>query len=370
MTDQLSAGVSARSHTVTNLLWQSLRSQWIFFVIPVLYVATTTWLLSGLPDRGVASVKGLVMGMITLTIPAGLFAIFVFRLAQYATVLKPESPTRQMITDLAGLFRKPAAFILGLPLLAAMVVFNKGMLELKPMIPVIKPFSWDVAMMEIDRSLHGGFEPWTLLQPVLGFDSVTFVINIFYNFWFLALFGCFMWFGFATRSSVNRSQFFLAYMLTWWIGGGLLAVAFSSAGPVYYSNLGLSPDPFAPLMTYLRDVDLRLPIWSLDAQQLLWDGYTGKTAPIGISAFPSMHNASTLLFAMAAVRRSRGLGIAFAIYSAIILVGSVHLGWHYAVDGYAGLALAAVCWWLAGFVARWHHGRPATAKLNQGLASL
>ena len=369
MSEATLSGTSQRPAR-TSLLLLSLRRQWIFFVIPLFYVATTTWLLRDVPEARVASVRALVMGMITLTIPAGLVAIFLFRLGQYALVLKPESPTRQMITDVAGLFRKPAAFLLGLPLLAAMVIFNKGMLELKPMIPAVKPFSWDTDFMALDRALHGGFDPWVLLQPLLGHDNITFAINILYNFWFLALFGCFMWFGFATRESVNRTRFFLAYMLTWWIGGGLLAVAFSSAGPVYYSNLGLSPDPFAPLMAYLRDVDLRLPIWSLDTQQLLWDGYMGKTAPIGISAFPSMHNASTLLFALAAWPRSRGLGVAFAIYTAIILVGSVHLGWHYAVDGYGGLALAACCWWLAGFAARWHHRRPGHDRLNEGLASL
>jgi membrane-associated phospholipid phosphatase len=222
----------------------------------------------------------------------------------------------------------------------------------------------------LDRALHFGVDPWRLLQSVLGFDNVTFALNMFYNFWFLALFGCFMWFGFATRASVNRTQFFLAYMLTWLIGGGLLALVFSSAGPVYFGKLGLSPDPFAELMTYLYGVHERIPIWALKTQEILWDGYTGKTAPIGISAFPSMHNASTLLFALAAWNRSRGLGIAFAIYSVIILVGSVHLGWHYAVDGYAGLALAAVCWWVAGFIARWHHARPATRQLNESLAAL
>ncbi|MBL8791201.1 MAG: phosphatase PAP2 family protein [Rhizobiales bacterium] len=352
------------------LLWLSLRQQWIFFVIPLLYVATTSWFLRDVPEARVASVRALVMGMITLTLPAGLVAVFLFRLAQYALVLKPTSPTRQMIRDVGGLFSKPSAIILGLPLLAAMVIFNKGMLELKPMIPFVNPFTWDLPLADLDRSLHGGSDPWVLLQPVLGHDYVTFIISVFYNLWFLALFGCFTWFGFASRPSVNRTQFFLSYMLTWWIGGGLLAVAFSSAGPVYYSGIGLAPDPFAPLMAYLNDVDLRLPILSLDTQKLLWDGYTGKTAPIGISAFPSMHNASALLFALATWRRSRGLGIAFAVYCAIILIGSVHLGWHYAVDGYAGLLLAALCWWLSGFAARWHHARGDSRKLDEGLASL
>ena len=46
--------------------------------------------------------------------------------------------------------------------------------------------------------------------------------------------------------------------------------------------------------------------------------------------------------------------MALIVYGAVILVGSVHLGWHYAVDGYAGIVMAMVAWWLAGpIVARW-----------------
>ena len=36
---------------------------------------------------------------------------------------------------------------------------------------------------------------------------------------------------------------------------------------------------------------------------------------------------------------------------AIILIGSVHLAWHYAVDGYAGILLAAAFWLIAGAIA-------------------
>jgi PAP2 superfamily len=357
----------SRASQLLSLLGQSFRQQWIFFVIPVCYAVMTAWLLKDVPSYHAASAQALVMGIILFTIPAGLVAVFLFRLLQYVTVLRPQSPTRQMIADVTGLVRNPKAIILGLPLLTAMVIFNKGMLELKPMIPVLKPFAWDTFFMQLDRSLHFGQDPWVLLQPLLGHDVITFALNIFYNFWFLSLFGCFMWFGFATRASVNRTQFYIAYMLAWWLGGGVLALIFSSAGPVYYGSIGLAPDPFAPLMAYVRDVDTRLPIWALDTQQLLWDGYTGKVGAIGISAFPSMHNASTLLFALATRQRSRALGIVFAIYTGLILVGSVHLGWHYAVDGYAGLAIGALSWWIAGFVARWHHGKAGVQKLNEAL---
>jgi PAP2 superfamily len=353
-----------------SLLWISLRGQWIFFVVPMLCVATTTFLLWDEPTYRAVSLSGLVGGAVMLTIPVGLTTALIFRVAQYVILFRSARPSKLFGKDVARLLHSPSPLIVGLPLLVAMLLFNKGTLELKPMIPVINPFSWDVALMELDRALHFGIDPWRLLHPFVGYDAVTYVINMLYNFWFLSLFGFFTWYGFATRSTVNRTQFFLAYMLTWWIGGGLMAVAFSSAGPAYYSALGLTPDPYVPLLSYLHDVDSRIAIWALDAQQLLWDGYTGKVTAVGISAFPSMHTAMTLLFSLAVMSRSRGLGIAYGVYTVIILVGSVHLGWHYAVDGYAGLALAAVCWQIAGIAARWHHNQPETQRLNEGLARL
>jgi hypothetical protein len=341
-----------------------------FFALAIAYAVMTYVLLAQIPSYKQVPIDGLLLGFITFSLPAGLVSVFLVRLAQFPTVVKPESPTKQMVADIVDLVKKPRWLVVGLPLLIAMTLFNKGMVELKPMIPLIKPFSWDQALMQVDRTLHFGTDPWVLLHSLLGHDAITFAINVLYNFWFLALFGTFVWFGFSRKADAVRTQFFLAYMLTWWLGGGVLAILFSSAGPVYYSNIGLSPDPYTPLMDYLHDVDKRLPIWSLLTQQFLWDGYMGKGQALGISAFPSMHNASSLLFAFATWKLSRKVGIAFAVYSAIILVGSVHLGWHYAVDGYAGLLLAAACWWVSGPIARWHANWASTRALNKELDGL
>lgn len=353
------------------LLALSFRVQWPFYLIALAYAVTTQLLLAEVPSYKHVPLTGLIVGFISFSLPAGAVAVFLFRLLlQYPLSVKPDSPVKQMGRDIAGLIKSPRWLVTGVPLLVAMILFNKSMLELKPMIPAIKPFAWDQTFMQLDRSLHFGIDPWLLLQPLMGHDAVSFGINILYNFWFLALFGTFVWFGFSRRADVVRTQFFVAYMLAWWIGGGLLAVYFSSAGPVYYSGIGLSPDPFVPLMDYLKNVNTRLPIWSLQTQQLLWDGYIGKSQAIGISAFPSMHNASSLLFALAAWKLSRRAGLVFAVYCLVILVGSVHLGWHYAVDGYAGLALALVCWWMAGVFARWHGRQRSTQRLNEALATL
>ena len=128
--------------------------------------------------------------------------------------------------------------------------------------------------------------------------------------------------------------------------------------------------PYQGLFTYLNAADTRIPLWFLDTQQMLWDGYTGKIPALGISAMPSMHNASAVLFALAFRQVSKGLGWFFTAYAVVILAGSVHLGWHYAIDGYAGVLIAGFSWWLAGHLARWCGQLPAMQRYNQGLAAL
>ena len=364
------SAVASRSARILWLLVLSFRAQWFFFFIPVLYLFSNWLMLQRLPAHGQAPVLLVLLDLLSFALPVGLIVMVVLRLIQYALVIKPESPIKALGADIASLVMRPILLINALPVFAAMVFFNKAMIELKPAIPSINPFSWDQSFMQLDRWLHLGVDPWVFLQPLLGYDYVTFAINMAYNFWFVALFSAWFWFGFQRQAGELRTRFFLSYMLAWWLGGGLLAVIFSSAGPVYYDELGLSPDPYTGLFAYLNAADSRIPLWFLDTQQMLWDGYTGKIPAMGIAAFPSMHNASAVLFALAFRQVSKGLGWLFMGYAAVILLGSVHLGWHYAIDGYAGIAIAALSWWLAGHLARWFASRPATRRFNDGLAAL
>jgi membrane-associated phospholipid phosphatase len=360
----------SRAARIVRLFLLSVRAQWFFFAIPVLYLFTNSILMADLPDHGGAPVFLVLLDLLSFAVPVGVIVMLVLRLMQFVFVIKPESPVKALGADIAALVMRPKLLVNALPVFAAMVFFNKAMIELKPAIPAIHPFSWDTRFMEWDRMLHFGTDPWVILQPLLGHDTITFAINMAYNFWFVALFAAWFWFGFQKQASELRTQFFLSYMLAWWIGGGLLAVYFSSAGPVYYDELGLTPNPYLGLFAYLNDADTRIPLWFLDTQQMLWDGYTGKGPPLGISAMPSMHNASAVLFALAFAQVSKRLGWFFAAYAAVILVGSVHLGWHYAIDGYAGIAIALVSWWLAGRMARWLHQLPALKRYNESLAAL
>jgi TRAP-type C4-dicarboxylate transport system permease small subunit len=93
---------------------------------------------------------------------------------------------------------------------------------------------------------------------------------------------------------------------------------------------------------------------ALHVQELLWQGYVTGQAEVGrgISAMPSLHVATAFLVYLVGRRVHRALGLGFGIFAVLILLGSVHLGWHYAIDGYAGIAGAGLIWWASGLAVR------------------
>jgi hypothetical protein len=59
------------------------------------------------------------------------------------------------------------------------------------------------------------------------------------------------------------------------------------------------------------------------------------------------------------------LGWIFGAFLLVILIGSVHLGWHYAIDGYVGIIGTLILWWACGRLLRW----PSVHWLLWGSAS-
>jgi hypothetical protein len=225
---------------------------------------------------------------------------------------------------------------------------------MKDQIPQLHPFSWDTTFSAWDRAIGFGHQPWALLQPYFGFPPVTAAINFVYDAWFLVMFTVLLWQAFSARRDELRLQFLLAFSFGWFIGGNLLAAMFSSAGPCFYGMLHIpGANPYAAQMVYLHAANQHWPVWSIGVQDLLWKSYVRGDGHLGgISAMPSMHLISTMTMALWAARVDKRLGWAFAIFTALIFIGSIHLGWHYAVDSIAGILLAVVFWAAAGLIAR------------------
>ncbi len=222
----------------------------------------------------------------------------------------------------------------------------------KTLIPVINFFTWDPLFAEWDRLLHGGTDPWLLLQPVLGSPWISSGINFFYHLWIFLLYGILLWQAFSVRDPRLRMQFFLTFVLIWSLLGNVMATLLSSAGPVYFGRVTGLEDPFQPLVDYLQAANEVAPIWALQVHDLLWQLHVlGEyNLGTGISAMPSVHVAAAVLFALLGWRVNRLLGVALTLFSVVIMIGSVHLAWHYALDGYVSALLTYGLWRAAGWL--------------------
>lgn len=229
-------------------------------------------------------------------------------------------------------------------LLTRAVVINA--VAWKTAIPWLHPFAFDARLSALDRWLHHG-DPWRWLQAFTTPGWLR-VIDAFYALWYAAFFAVIVAWSWAPPSR-RRRQFLVAMMLTW-ILGSLAGVAISSAGPAYFGRVAGQPDPYVELRARMASVPLAATI----LQAKLWAAYLhpSSTYAKGIAAFPSLHVALPALYAVSTPRRLRWLCWAWWGVTIITIVGSIVLGWHYAVDGYAGVLLAAACWWTAGRLTR------------------
>jgi membrane-associated phospholipid phosphatase len=108
-------------------------------------------------------------------------------------------------------------------------------------------------------------------------------------------------------------------------------------------------------MGWLNDVAQIHTIFVIPTMNELWKDYESGTGLInGISAMPSMHVGTSVLFAILGFSAGKKwLGYLMSAFAFLIFIGSIHLGWHYAIDGYAGAAIAVVCWWVSGKIVDW-----------------
>lgn len=311
-------------------------------------------------------VIGLAYAMTTLTHHAGgplvraeyywpnvrfyLLALIVI-IAVYACILlarhRPPSPSRFFLhSEPANDFWRSVGS--GLPLIMVIAIFMPSFSLVKATIPLLQPQNWDLQFIAIDRAIHGT-DAWRLLQPFLGYPIVTSMLSKIYHLWFLLIFAGTIYVAVFVQDRTLRYRFFVTYLMMWTTGGMAMAVGFASVGPCFLEPL-LGNDHFAEQMAYLNAANLEYPVHVLVIQAELIEWFRNGDYGFGrgISAMPSMHVALAFLFYLTMRRVSRKAGWFFAVFCSLIMVGSIHLGYHYAVDGYVSFALVAASWWLSG----------------------
>ena len=368
LTAAVSAGLAGETRSAFwESLWRecrkSARVHCLFAAIILVHFAAAYILppLFGVSDRFSPSYQGLVFLGLTGV------ALIVFGAVYTLCVVLLEKPRplgpylwREITTKLITAER----IAIALPVLILFPMFTTSFSYFKSVVTEFRPFAWDPLFAAWDQTLHGGFHPWQLLQPILGHPLITTLINGGYHLWFGVTYGVVLWQMADNRRPRLRMRYLLAFLLMWVVLGNLFAILFSSAGPVYFGRVTGLPDPFAPLMAYLHAANDVSPVASLEVQDLLWAWYSGHIATpgAGISAMPSMHLAVAFSFLLLGFATSRMFGVIFSCFALVIFLGSVHLGWHYAIDGYAGMLGAWLIWLFCG----WLLNRPTVLRLLWG----
>jgi hypothetical protein len=212
---------------------------------------------------------------------------------------------------------------------------------------------WDVRFMHWDWLLHLGYHPWALLQPLIGYPIMTKGLDMVYYLWFPVLWMTLIWQAWhGSRESDTRSQFLLAFALCWTLLGSLAATVLSSAGPVYFTHVTDVISPYADQLQYLARVDSIYDLNSVWAHGALWDSYVNgdPTEFSGISAMPSLHVSMATLLAILGFNIDRRLGWLYSAFAVAIFLGSVHLAWHYALDGYVAVVATWIIWRVSGLI--------------------
>ena len=352
MSASLSVAVRRRGACLAQDLIATLRGHLWLIALAEIYIIAAYGIALLLGRPGSISFLGYESAFAMAT-PVVCGAFLIGRTMYLMIVMRPRHLARAIIDDLSSNFLTQERLLQGLPIVIVLPLFNSACTLMKTLIPVLHPYDWDATLSRWDQMLHFGFAPWRILAPVMATPLMTNAANIVYCFWFFGLAGLWFWQAFALRDRLLRMQFFIAYMACFIVLGNIAATMLASGGPCFYGRLIDGPDPYAPLMQYLHQASLHSHVnISVRLQNMLWNYYAsgGEGVGAGISAMPSMHVAGATLFALLGWRTNRFLGIALSVNVGLILIATVFLGWHYAVDGYAAIVGTVAIWWIVGAI--------------------
>lgn len=215
--------------------------------------------------------------------------------------------------------------------------------NLHPRIPHINPVLYDETFRRLDMLLFLGTDPvlymtqhpWFTHPAVCAFMDRTYVL------WYPVKVLAIAWFLF--QPDFGELRRFTSAMIWMWAVHIVLVLLWPSMGPVF-----ITPGWFEGLhLPQAQALQAQL----LDGYRLMLENPDRLVAQFeGISGFPSLHVGLVGMFAIFLWRHSRLAGALMWAYTGIILVGSGLTGWHYLVDGIAGVALAIVAFALSRWI--------------------
>jgi hypothetical protein len=267
----------------------------------------------------------------------------VLQVAYHLLFAPNRAPRRR---EVAGYLRRVATLpwlVLWARLFVAYALFNYVYFWIKVCVPLLNHHLWDPLLWRIDRVLHFGLSPSVLLAEGLRDSFLVPWLDRWYALWILTVMGSIVFFAASPRQDLRRG-FLLSCSLLWTLGAAIY-LALPAVGPVY-----TDPAVFAESIEDMpRAASGHAALW--DNYQKMVAGREGQLRAFnptrGVAAMPSLHVGAHVLFFLWARRFTPPLAPLYLGASVLTFVGSIVTGWHYAVDGYAGAALACFAYWAA-----------------------
>ena len=220
-----------------------------------------------------------------------------------------------------------------------MVTYAYGWLKVN--VPLVNYRIFDQQLWDLDVLLHLGVSPSIFATQLVAGTPLMEFLDFWYDLWIQTVMFSLCFFVVFLRR--REARVFVFSMLLLWGLGAWLYVAVPAVGPIY---------KFADVWQ-----GIVMP-HALGTQADLWNNYqtmvAGRTGQIysfnpikGVAALPSLHVGVHAFFALFCYRYVRPLAVVFLSATLLTFIGSVLTGWHYAVDGYVGIALAFLSFWIA-----------------------
>jgi len=295
---------------------------------------------NGIINQGLLAVWGATIGVVSIVY-----------LARLVSMRHPSGVMRRLAEDFKAFCRpeilavRATIFISWFFLMWAFTIF-------KVMIGTVHTFTLDHGIAAFEHALLFGRDAWQYTHYLFGSAPATLLLQVSYNAWFALMWASIIFCLLFPDNVRAILHYLLAFVLCWIIVGSLAAYFLASAGPCFYERVFGDPH-FRPLMSRLYGVDHTLSsvlpalqLTSLDVQDLLWDWHAGHHDNLGagISAMPSVHVGLAYIMARGSFLIRPVYGRLMSLYVAVVWIASVHLGWHYALDGAVALVLAMAIW--------------------------
>lgn len=224
---------------------------------------------------------------------------------------------------------------------------------LKPQLNALRPFWADSQLAGIGKFLFGQ-DAWHFLTFLLQ----EWVGILYTPVWFTALVAT-LYYVLLKPPSERRSRVLITYFLLWSLFGPIGQYFWPSGGPIFYERIYGSHR--------YDELVARLPHVTRLASDYLWDAYRRKvlTYGAGISAMPSLHDASVTWAVIAFHRAHWSLRLFSYAFGLFILLSSVALGWHFSADGIVAVAGTFLCYWLSSPIRKLAAQVTASSRASQ-----